>query len=199
MKAEHKDLVAQLRDLLGTTTPMERAELLDELARTVYDHVKFRAPEGGGIDLRDGPEREALADVVNATSAHADDLRAQLMRERDAATPPKLVQRLVDAMLDRAAAEQPGVEFTVFASTHDMADLPKHADKLLRTEEGRRGYYAGHVYRDTLVVALLPEDTLVVELIPLLDGTPAAATAPTYVGELTTGQITIRPVEHSDT
>jgi hypothetical protein len=70
MKPEHEDLVKQLRDLLPTTTPLERAQLLHDLVRATYDHVKLNVPGGGGIDGRDGPERSGLGDVVNAAHEH---------------------------------------------------------------------------------------------------------------------------------
>lgn len=95
------------------------------------------------------------------------------------------VQRLVDALLDRARTEHPGVEFSIFTSPQDSLLLPKEGDKLWRG-----GYYAGHVYRDCLVEPMGGDD--VVALVAL-DGA-----APTYYGLLRTGEVTTTsPYGHS--
>jgi hypothetical protein len=99
------------------------------------------------------------------------------------------VQQLVDVMIDRAAAEHPEVEFSVFVTEEDLAELPKHGDKLFRGG----GYIIGHVYRDTMVNAMLDETAVDVDLVPLHDGTAAAAAAPMYSGDLMTGEVTVRP------
>lgn len=62
---------------LQVSTPIQRAELLDDFAQAVYDHVKFRAPEGGGLDGRDGPERDGLGIVLAAAHDHAYETRKQ--------------------------------------------------------------------------------------------------------------------------
>jgi hypothetical protein len=63
-------VVLDVRELLLETTPLERAGVLEELTRAVYDHVKYSSPEGGGLDGADGPERRALARVVDAAAEH---------------------------------------------------------------------------------------------------------------------------------
>lgn len=88
------------------------------------------------------------------------------------------VQQLVDEVMDRARAEHPGVEFSIFTSPQESLLLPKDGDKLWRGG----GYYAGHVYRDCLVEATGGDD--VVALVAL-DGA-----APTYYGLLRTGEVT---------
>lgn len=96
------------------------------------------------------------------------------------------VQRPVDALLDRARTEHPGVEFSIFTSPQDSLLLPKEGDKLWRGG----GYYAGHVYRDCLVEPMGGDD--VVALVAL-DGA-----APTYYGLLRTGEVTTTsPYGHS--
>lgn len=43
-----------------------RSELVTYLVENVYKFVKFERPEGGGLDGRDGPERQGIANVVDA-------------------------------------------------------------------------------------------------------------------------------------
>lgn len=50
--------------------PIARAELARSLVKKVYDFVKFNRPEGEGLDGRDGPERQSLAEIVDATEEH---------------------------------------------------------------------------------------------------------------------------------
>lgn len=50
--------------------PVARAELARTLVKKVYDFVKFNRPEGEGLDGRDGPERQSLAEIVDATEEH---------------------------------------------------------------------------------------------------------------------------------
>ena len=62
-----------LNDLLKqpqNDNPKFRAELVENLVRTVYDFVKKERPEGEGLDGRDGPERRGLAEVVDAAIDH---------------------------------------------------------------------------------------------------------------------------------
>lgn len=49
---------------------VERAELLRELIKDVYNFVKFERPEGEGLDGRNGPERKSLALIVDAAENH---------------------------------------------------------------------------------------------------------------------------------
>lgn len=65
-----RGILVDLRRILPTTTPLQRAAILEDLTQTVYDHVKFHAPEGGGLDGRSGPERQALAAVLDAVKDH---------------------------------------------------------------------------------------------------------------------------------
>lgn len=75
MTPERWNLVVRVRESLEDSTPLERAEFAAALVRSVYDHVKFSSPEGWGIDGRDGPERNGLADVLNAAQNYYDELR----------------------------------------------------------------------------------------------------------------------------
>ncbi|WP_261641001.1 hypothetical protein [Erwinia mallotivora] len=43
-----------------------RAELIEYCVETIYKFVKFERPEGEGLDGRDGPERQAIAKLVDA-------------------------------------------------------------------------------------------------------------------------------------
>ena len=64
------DAINAVKAALQNTTPRQRADLLDALVQAVYDHVKFEAQGGGGLDGRDGPEREALAKVLKESRSH---------------------------------------------------------------------------------------------------------------------------------
>lgn len=61
-----------LRDALPSSTPQQRAKLLEQISLAVYDYVKFHAPEGEGLDGRDGPERRSLGLVVDRAREYAD-------------------------------------------------------------------------------------------------------------------------------
>lgn len=63
---EIRDVVEQVRGVLPSLDRRGRAQLVLEMNRAVYDWVKFREPEGAGMDGRDGPERDALAAVGDA-------------------------------------------------------------------------------------------------------------------------------------
>lgn len=70
------------RELDATTTATERAALLDELVRQVYDFVKREVDEGIGLDGHDGPERHGLGTVTSAAIDHRDaTLRRQAVAE----------------------------------------------------------------------------------------------------------------------
>lgn len=69
---QQNTVVDNLRDTLPGTTPQQRAQLLEALSLAIYDHVKFHAPEGGGLDGHDGPERRSLGLVVDRAREHAD-------------------------------------------------------------------------------------------------------------------------------
>ena len=58
------------------------------------------------------------------------------------------VQRMTDELLARARRRHPGVEFSIAIDQALSLLLPKTADRIYRTINGRLGYYAGHVYDD---------------------------------------------------
>jgi len=60
----------------------QRAELTLALVEIPYKHVKFRAPEGGGLDGRTGPERRSLQYVVDAAYEHLARVQAGLSDDR---------------------------------------------------------------------------------------------------------------------
>lgn len=72
-------ILTHVRAWLPGTSRTERADFVEDLVRTVYDHVKLRDPEGDGLDGRDGPERTELGHVVAAAIEHA---QAQSQRDR---------------------------------------------------------------------------------------------------------------------
>lgn len=59
-------VVGLLRQIPEGRTAKERADLLVEVAQLIYDDVKFRHPEGEGLDGRDGPQREGIGVVLGA-------------------------------------------------------------------------------------------------------------------------------------
>lgn len=59
-------VVGFLRQAPEGRTAKERADLLVEVIQAVYDDVKFRHPEGEGLDGRDGPQREGIGVVLGA-------------------------------------------------------------------------------------------------------------------------------------
>lgn len=59
----------------STPSVLDRANLLEDVARAFYDHAKFRAPGGEGLDGRDGPERRAIGRVVDAARDWVDEAR----------------------------------------------------------------------------------------------------------------------------
>lgn len=71
---------------------LDRAELLEDLVRVVYDHIKEWVP-GDGPDGKDSEERMAAGGVLAAAVSHADWARARAIRPPDQ-TPPVL--RLVE-------------------------------------------------------------------------------------------------------
>ncbi len=58
-----KALEAELAD---AEDRVGRAEICEKYVRVIYEYVKFQKPEGGGLDGRAGPERRALALVLDA-------------------------------------------------------------------------------------------------------------------------------------
>lgn len=56
-------------------TPLNRANLLEEIVRTFYNFSKFERPGGEGIDGLNGPERQGLARVLEAAIEHYDNIK----------------------------------------------------------------------------------------------------------------------------
>lgn len=83
---------------------------------------------------------------------------------------------VVDRLLAWSRSASPGAVFTVVCSTAAARWLPQDP-----------GGADLHRYRGVLVTALLPDDATRVELVPLDDRLP------TYVGDLTTGDVALRP------
>ncbi|MEA3773432.1 hypothetical protein VBK73_22850 [Enterobacter hormaechei] len=65
-----KEMIEQLLNQKEYDNPVKRAEVVRELVKEVYNFVKFNRPEGEGLDGRDGPERQSLAKIVDATENH---------------------------------------------------------------------------------------------------------------------------------
>ena len=97
------------------------------------------------------------------------------------------VQRMTDELLARARRSHPGVEFSIAIDQTLSLLLPKTADRIYRTINGRLGYYAGHVYDDCLVQEMdhPAEAADVITLVPVDTDDP-----PCWQGDLRTGRIT---------
>ncbi|EGA7633957.1 hypothetical protein H6C49_000764 [Salmonella enterica] len=65
-----KDIVNQQVALTGNDDAIARAEIARDLIKEIYNFVKFNRPEGGGLDGRDGVERNGLATIVDAAEEH---------------------------------------------------------------------------------------------------------------------------------
>lgn len=65
-----KDTVNQQLALTGNDDAIARAEIARDLIKEIYNFVKFNRPEGGGLDGRDGVERNGLATIVDAAEEH---------------------------------------------------------------------------------------------------------------------------------
>lgn len=63
-------LAGLAREYAASLDAKGRAELLEYLARAVYESVKFDHPEGGGFDGRDGQERTSLARILDEAIEH---------------------------------------------------------------------------------------------------------------------------------
>lgn len=70
IKMDFKNILNDLLKQPENDNPKFRAELVENLVRTVYNFVKTERPEGEGLDGRDGPERRGLAEVVDAAIDH---------------------------------------------------------------------------------------------------------------------------------
>ncbi len=95
---------------------------------------------------------------------------------------PTAVQRLVDAMLDRAERDCPGAEFMIWLPSLESLLLPRDSD--------RGGYHGAAVprvmqrrYRGRRIQAFDNSGALTVWVSPAC-GVPAPPQAPTYVGDL---------------
>lgn len=72
----HPDVLAhanETRRLASQLTPHGRADLLLDVTEAIYNAVKHDHPEGGGLDGRDGPERQSLGRIVDAAWEHHDE------------------------------------------------------------------------------------------------------------------------------
>lgn len=97
MRAEDHPRVVEVLTALDHALPVlsrhERAMLVYRVTERTYRHVKECAPEGGGLDGRDGPERLALGKLCDlarvneqeALLAHREELRADVRADLDAA------------------------------------------------------------------------------------------------------------------
>lgn len=72
-------LARLVREHAASLDAQGRAQLLEDLTRAVYEAVKFDHPEGGGFDGRDGPERTALARVLDAAIEHHSQQSARMV------------------------------------------------------------------------------------------------------------------------
>jgi hypothetical protein len=102
------------------------------------------------------------------------------------------VQRLVDAMVDAAAAAHPAIRHSITLSPENSLLLPRDARELRRTVEGVDGAYRGHVYRDCIVWDQPVLDYLVI-VQPVVGRDVETARAPTYFGDLRTGAFGTEP------
>jgi hypothetical protein len=60
------------KQLFNSSSALQRAVLLEGLARLVYEHVKFRTPDGARLD---DPERNGVALVLAAAATNSRRLR----------------------------------------------------------------------------------------------------------------------------
>ncbi|EAW8154072.1 hypothetical protein HX30_24140 [Salmonella enterica] len=65
-----KDTLNQQLALTENDDVIARAEIARDLIKEIYNFVKFNRPEGGGLDGRDGVERNGLATIVDAAEEH---------------------------------------------------------------------------------------------------------------------------------
>ena len=104
------------------------------------------------------------------------------------------VQLLVDAILDQTNAAHPGIEYVIWTSPATALLLPRHGSRLWRDVAGRRGAYRSLVYRNCEVLEMAGVADWVIVAGPLLGAMPEAEQAPTYYGDLRTGEMsTTRP------
>jgi len=103
---------------------------------------------------------------------------------------PTAVQRLVDAMLDRAETDCPGVEFMIWLPSLESLLLPRDSDR-----GGNHGAAAPRGmqrrYRGRRIQAFDNSGALTAWVSPA-GGVPAPPQAPTYVGDLLAEHFTAR-------
>ena len=103
---------------------------------------------------------------------------------------PTAVQRLVDAMLDRAEGDCPGAEFMIWLPSLESLLLPRDSDR-----GGNHGAVAPRGmqrrYRGRRIQAFDHSGALTVWVSPA-GGVPAPPHAPTYVGDLLAEHFTAR-------
>lgn len=102
------------------------------------------------------------------------------------------VTQLVNALLDRAELEHPGIEYSITMASQNTLLLPKDNDVLRRQVNGRDGYYRGHVYRDVLINDMPIDGDLIIAG-PVVGTIPEADRAATYYGQLSTAVISTEP------
>lgn len=68
--AQWGTLAQQARELARHSTALDAAEGVRQIVDEVYQSTKFDRPGGGGLDGKDGPERESLARVRDAADDH---------------------------------------------------------------------------------------------------------------------------------
>ena len=100
------------------------------------------------------------------------------------------VSELADRLLAHAQAQHPDIkEWRLHIAETTSLLLPRHAQELERTINGRTVYYSGHIYGDMLawVHPAIPENLLVIT-------TPHAEH--TYYGNLDNGTISTQKPHH---
>lgn len=165
MKAEHERAIGALRTALGRSDQLDRAQLLAQLTRTIYDHAKFsRGPD------RDTPERDRLEGIVDAVLNYETDLFKRAGTRRDASGKPGMTAtELVDLMLDRADLENEQVTYGIVTSP---------------------GTLRGPTYGGCVVVEVPTQLRGQLIVAPTVDF-GERTTAPTYFAELSTGAISV--------
>lgn len=73
LTAAQVEVLAAVTASLQDTTPDQRALFVEELNRAIYDHIKYHAPGGEGLDGRDSPERRSMGSVLDRAINHHDD------------------------------------------------------------------------------------------------------------------------------
>lgn len=165
MKPEHERAIGAVRAALGTSDQLERAQLLTQLTRTIYDHAKFTRG-----DDRETPERDRLGRIVDAVLTYESDLVQRAGARRDASGKPGMTaMELVDLMLDRADLENEQVTYAIVAAPGTFQASMYGGCEVVEVPSQRRG---------ELIVA------------PVVDF-GERTTAPTYFAEVSTGTVSV--------